>query len=150
MTKSVMQGWILELPGLRHQGVLLTAIRGCDNVPKEHISKKLTRAYRSEVLNSFVGDARKALTFIEHFEDDELRDIMDEFCSDLDFYPLHYVMHLAHASEIIGYHHPFMDVASNWLYLYKQICRKLHVTAETKEELDKRLTAEETAFKAAQ
>lgn len=145
----ILQGWVDEL-GLRHQGVLLTAVRGCDTVPKGDISKKLIRAFRCEILVPFGGDPRKAASFIEHFEVEELADIMNEFCFSLDHYPLHFVLHMAHAAEIIGYHHPGMEEASVWLHLYKLICKKFHMKPESREELDRRLTKDEKAFGADQ
>ena len=72
---SILQSWITDL-GLRHQGVLLTAVRGCDTVPKEHVSKKLTRAYRGEILMPYCGDIRKSLSFMQHFEEEELVSLM--------------------------------------------------------------------------
>lgn len=146
---SILKAWVTEL-GLRHQGVLLTAVRGCDALPKEHISKTLTRAFRCEILNSHCGDPRHSKSFIEHFEEEELDEIMQKFCSDLDVYPLHYVLHLAHAAEIVGFHHPQMDSGSAWLRLYSRICSKLHMRPETKAELDARLEAPEHEFQQAQ
>ena len=48
--KSVMRDWTTHLP-LRHQGVLVTAIRGCDHASKEDSSKSLTRMIRRAILN---------------------------------------------------------------------------------------------------
>src|SRR5262245_681192 len=105
---SILQDWVTEL-GLRHQGVLLTAIRGCDTVPKHHVSKSLARAIRREILNAHCGDASKSSSFIEDFDPVSLSQIMKDFSGDLDSYPLHYVMHVVHAVEIIGYYLPDCD-----------------------------------------
>ena len=49
--KSVMQEWVSELTFMQ-QSVLITAVRGPDNLPKEHISKTLLRWYRRCILYS--------------------------------------------------------------------------------------------------
>jgi hypothetical protein len=45
MSKSILQDWVQSL-GLRQQGVILTAIRGCDTAPKLDTAKALTRSLR--------------------------------------------------------------------------------------------------------
>src|ERR1700756_3566570 len=47
---SVLRNWVGGLPR-RHQGVLVTAIRGCDGAPKEDSSKSLSRMIRRAILN---------------------------------------------------------------------------------------------------
>ena len=147
MSKSVLQDWVAELP-LRHQGVLLTAIRGCDTSPKEDDVKALARSYRCALLNAFVGDPKKSVSFIEWVSPETLRERMLRVTKNHDHYPHHYIMHLVHAAEILGYYHPFL--ASEWLWFYQVMCRKLHMTPETKAELDARLTASEYEFGVAQ
>ncbi len=146
--KSVLQSWVQEL-GLRHQGVLLAAVRGCDTAPKEDASKDLTRAYRGYVLNAFVGDAVKSTSFIEAVDLDELRRRGTAFRKNRDHYPCHWVLHMTHAIEVLGYKHPDPAVRGVWRDLYVSLCRGLHVTAETESELDARLTANEAEFGAA-
>ena len=143
--KSIVQDWACKL-GLRHQGTLMTAIRGCDIVPKHDISKSIARALRADVLNAHVGDPRKAKAFIEVFEHGVFIDIMSKFTSNLDHYPLHYVMHLTHAAEIIGYKHPDQNTADRWRILYFTVCRRLHMHPETEAGLDARLNADEVTF----
>ena len=153
---SVLQDWVMNLP-LRFQGTILTAIRGCDMVPKDHIAKKLARAIRCEIMNTpctgggkVTKESVKPSTFIEYFEHEDLLEIMNEFCRDLDPYPLHYVLHVAHASEVIGYclHDSGEDCerASLWTHLYKLICRKFHMYPESFEQLKLRLNAKEEDF----
>src|SRR5436309_2254960 len=49
-SEGVMRIWTVGLPR-RHQGVLVTAIRGCDGAPKEDSSKSLSRMIRRAILN---------------------------------------------------------------------------------------------------
>jgi hypothetical protein len=61
--KSILQAWVTEL-GLRHQGVLLTAVRGCDTWSKYSAEKPLIREMRGLILVAF--DPRE-LEFAEGF-----------------------------------------------------------------------------------
>lgn len=149
MNKSVVKDWVSHL-GLRHQGVILTAIRGCDTVQKIDPIKDLARAYRERILNCFCGDPIKAKSFIERFNIVQLRDIMEAIVKSHDHYPHHYLMHLIHASEIIGYKDRQDGQFSLWLHFYNRMCSKMHMKPETEEELDVRLTMEEEAFGKAQ
>lgn len=143
--KSVLQDWVMEL-GLRHQGVLLTAIRGPDGAPKEDNAKALIRVYRSLILNAHCGDPRKSGSYIEYAEPDEVLKRMTALRKSLDHYNHHFIMHLVHCVEIIGYKHPDPSVRSTWWAFYLLLCKGLHVNPETEEELDSRLNADEETF----
>jgi hypothetical protein len=145
--RSILQDWVTGL-GLRHQGVLLTAVRGCDTAPKDDPSKLLTRCIRAELLNAHCGDAAKAATFIERVDWATLNDRFAAFRRSLDHYPHHYVMHVVHAIEIIGYKHPDPSTRNRWHYYYLSLARGLHVNPETEAELDERLNADEETFAA--
>lgn len=145
--KSILKAWVMEL-GLRHQGTLLTAVRGCDTAPKDDASKLFTRCYRDMILEAHCGDAAKAATFIEKVHDHELINRFEAFRKNLDHYPHHYVMHVLHSVEIIGYYYPIGHDRSTWLGFYRKLCKGLHVTPETKQELDERLNADEETFAA--
>lgn len=132
---SVLQDWVVEL-GLRHQGALLSAVRGCDSVPKEDASKTLVRAYRSYVLVSF---DRNPTSFIENMSLAELRDSMEAVISNFDHYPTHYILHLVQAAEIVGYKHPVTLIRQQWEFFYTTMCHKMHMRGESFEELDERL-----------
>lgn len=140
--QPVIQDWVAYL-GLRHQGVLMSSVRGCDSVSKEDASKRLVRAYRSYVLYSF--DARPS-SFIDLVTPKELHSRMMEFVNNFDHYPIHFVLHLIHAAEILGYHHPDEEVQEQWRWFYYRMCRKLHTKPESQEELDERLGACEAVF----
>ena len=149
MGKSVVKDWVTEL-GLRHQGVLLTCVRGCDTVPKADPIKDLARAYRERVLNCFCGNPVKAVSFIKRFSDMDLRSSMLMVIKNHDHYPHHYLMHLIHAAEIIGYKDRQDHQFSFWMDFYIRMCGKMHMKPETEEELDTRLNMEEEAFGKAQ
>lgn len=142
---SVLKPWVMQL-GLRHQGVLLAAVRGCDTAPRNDASKNLVRCYRAEIMEPFCGDPRKSASFIEGVDQDVLIARMQDFIKDHDHYPNHYVGHFTLAAEIVGYKKPNND----WLEFYKRMCKGLHVTPETEAELDARLGADERTFGMAQ
>jgi hypothetical protein len=147
LSKSVIQDWVATL-GLRHQGVLLTGVRGCDSAPKDDPSKLFVRCFRATILNAHCGDPRRARTFIQEVDESELRQRFQDFRRNCDHYPHHYVAHLLHCCEVVGYKHPDSGVRQTWLGFYQTLCHGLHVTAETEEEMDGRLNADEEAFAA--
>jgi hypothetical protein len=142
---SILQPWVQEL-GLRHQGALLTAIRGCDTVPKDDPSKLLVRCLREVILRAHCGDAARAKTFIELVDIEELERRFTLFRKNCDHYPHHYVMHLTHTIEIVGYKHPCPNVRLFWSQAYFSLCYGLHVNPETESQLDERLNADENTF----
>lgn len=148
MPKSVLQDWVMEL-GLRHQGVLLTAVRGCDTASKEDAGKAFVRAYRGIILNAHVGDPKKSASFIEWVASAEFeyRFQMMLKGTGMDHYPHHYVMHLTHAIQIMGYKHPDPNVTGMFRAFYVKLCKALHVNPESETELDRRLNADEKTFK---
>ena len=139
--QSILQDWVLRT-GLRHQGVLLTGVRGCDVAPKDDPSKLLSRCLRNEILQCHCGDPAKSRSFIELVSEDELVGRMKAFLKNCDHYPQHYVSHLMHTAEIIGYKNP----SEVWLWFYESLCKGLHVNPEREEQLDGRLNAAEEAF----
>lgn len=142
---SILYPWA-EALGLRYQGVLVSAIRGCDTAPKNDASKDLARSLRAEVLRTHVSDPTLSKSFIEKVPNEAVAARMSAFVKNWDHYPLHYVMHLVHAAEIIGYHHENLVTRHMWCVFYQKCCHKLHMKPETKEELAKRLEADEDTF----
>jgi len=145
--KSILQDWVMEL-GLRHQGVLVSAVRGCDTSPKHDPSKLLVRCLRAAILNPHAPTGVAPRTFIEIVDPYELFARMGAFSAD--HLPHHYVMHLVHAVEILGYKHPDDVQRGAWYWFYARLCKGLHLPLESEEKLDDRLNAEEAAFAAGQ
>ncbi len=143
----ILQEWACRL-GLRHQGVLLTGIRGCDDAPKDDPSKAFVRCYRAVVLKAHCGDPAKARTFIEAVDAEEEARRFASFRRSCDHYPHHYVMHLTHCVEVVGYKHFAGGVRDRWQGYYRTLCRALHVNPETEAQLDERLDAPEDVFAA--
>lgn len=148
-SSGILHDWVAQL-GLRHQGCILSAIRGPDNDPKEGPSKWLVRFYRACVLRAHVGDARKAATFMRWTDNEnEFWENAELFIQSYDHFHNHFVMHFIHGAEILGYKMP-KPHGEWWHKFYLRMCRKLHVNPETESQMDKRLNKNENDFKADQ
>lgn len=144
----ILQDWVRNL-GLRHQGVLVSAVRGPDSAPKEDHAKRVVRSYRAAILKCFCGDPKKASSFIETVDLTELRNRLDSLRRSFDQYPIHWVLHMLHAAEIVGYKHPDHDgIGMVWGRFYNLMCFKMHLNPESEADLDARLNASEDQFAA--
>ena len=141
---SILQPWV-ETLGLRHQGVLMACVRGCDSVPKDDATKLLARCLRATILTSF---DTKPSSFIDYVTDAELSRRMLAVLKNHDHYPVHYLLHLTHGSEIIGYKHPDQKVRWPWHDFYMKMVHCFHLNPETETALDERLGAAEDKFAA--
>lgn len=149
---STVRDWVSTL-GKRHQGVLLSSIRGCDIAPRHDPSKLAQRLLRAAVLIPHPGRFANPKTYITVEPDQEKwREAMAKFLSNWDHYPNHYVVHFVHATEIVGYLGPrgFPVFGERFEDFYYNACLALHVNTETKDQLNDRLNADNEKFLAAQ
>ena len=139
---SILQDWVCDLP-IRHQGVLLAAVRGCDGAEKESAGKPLTRAVRGCFMVPADGrEVGMAGAFMApSFSHEELR----RFTGGWDHLPIHYVQHLMHACEVLGYKHPDGSVREMFMRAYLRMVDSLHLEPETEARMDARLTADRIA-----
>lgn len=75
----------------------MSALRGCDGVGKNDISKKIVRRIRNAVLHNAGPDSSEFMDC--NISDEEIY----SFSKNIDAYPVHFLLHLIHASEVIGY-----------------------------------------------
>jgi hypothetical protein len=154
--ESVLHDWVLELP-FQMQALLLTAMRGPDNMPKQCNAKPIVRYLRGVVCkpagdwsgkndNSFMwGEYVKIIEKWHQHErlPDEHRQLFQTYCwqfwDDHDQYPHHFIMHLVHCAEVIGYYHPDKSIRGHWLNFYASACESFHMDMETKDAMDERL-----------
>lgn len=127
MKSSVVREWMSEL-SLKQQTVVLAALRGCDGVSKEDPSKKISRILRGCVLKNAATPNTKFLT--RNLD----TTVIDRFREDIDRYPIHYVLHLVHAAEILGYFHPDEAIRTYWNSFYHQMVNTFHFNPETRSE----------------
>jgi hypothetical protein len=160
MKGSVVQQWVTDLPSFMLQSVLLCAIRGPDTLPKEHVAKALCRWLRRCVLisafdgvavthpgapggGSFTGPSIGPLPLHS-----TLDDVLDAYLSDIDAVPLHFHLHLMHATEILGYKHPHNRTRGWWHRCYCRIVADMHLYPEPESALDLRLSDNEADWRA--
>lgn len=141
---NIIQDWLLQLT-LRYQGCILVALRGCDLAAKNDSAKTINRFIRQACLHPY--DKREVTIPNSFFYVDRhvWRTQAEVFLSNLDSYPLHYVMHMVHAMEIIGYYHPDAWWRDTAKCFYLNICNKLHLNPETIQQLRTRLEADRVA-----
>lgn len=135
---SILHDWVTTLT-LRYQGVLMAAVRGCDGLPKEDPSKAIMRGIRQTVLVPF--DARE-LEIGKNFmsvSESELLKAFDDVIENHDGYPVHFIMHMIHAAEVIGYEHPDAHTRLIWLRFYQSMAHAFHFNSETREQLKSRM-----------
>jgi hypothetical protein len=160
---SVLQGWVMELT-LMQQSVILTAIRGPDNVEKYHPMKYLLRWYRRCVLlsamdgrvlddpfevngGSFTGpslgpmvDSIVGATFaVDPVWERGMDRLVDVYLRATDALPHHFMMHFMHAVEIVGYKHSDPRIRRWWNFTYCRLVNDLHLRPESEADMDERL-----------
>jgi hypothetical protein len=142
---SVVQPWVHTL-SLMKQSVLLAGIRGPDGVNKTHPIKAVVRALRRAVLLSAFD--RRALDPYEPgggsfagpcTHPDGLVGVMHAVVQDHDELPLHYLMHVLHCAQILGYHHPDPAQGRCWLEFYEALVESFHLDTEDFDHFTKRL-----------
>lgn len=143
---SVQPAWMTEL-SLQQQSVLFLAARGPDGIAKAHPCKDVQRAYRGTVL--LAGRYGRPLTWgeqgdsfmcLQQFADlDAWRSVLDRFFDAQDALPHHYLMHLMHGAQILGYKHPDERFRDRWASYYFRAVDDLHLFAENERDMDHRL-----------
>lgn len=161
MSSSILRPWVTRL-GLRHQGLLLTAIRGCDTMPKFayyhdrapgghwHPAKQIIAAIRYAVLQPF--DEREVDKEVGTFMS---RHVPTLRINDMQELPFHFVMHVIHVCEAIGTYFHTDDCPTtvighcgysacawsrnNFWEVYKRLVRDMHLRVEDFAELEARL-----------
>lgn len=129
---------------MRHQGVLLGAVRGCDGATKRDVTKVIISALRGLFMTPC--DPREVEVEGSYMHVSEhLPKAMAEFARRHDHYPLHFVLHLVHAAQVMGFKHPDVAVQDVWRDFYRKMCRKFHMGPESEAVMDARLTEDRMA-----
>lgn len=144
--KSVLQDWVCELPFMQ-QALLCVALRGPDGVSKFCGAKDILRFMRGAIFKpadpTYNGNSDSFMWM--DYRDAPFDKVstwqksFNGFFSDVDFYPHHFLMHLFHAAEVIGYQHPDSFIAECWNNFYLKACKSLHMNPETILQMDERI-----------
>lgn len=145
---SVLQDWTMELP-LREQGVLLTAVRGADNGPKEwgpdgQVIDTPARQLTGWIRWAFMvpHDPREVGKVGSFMLDQPPIPLKPSAFGHL---PLHFYSHALHALQVIGVRHP--DDKTRWLagHMYGVMVEGLHLRPEPDQAMIDRLSEDRVA-----
>lgn len=148
--RCVVQEWVWELP-MQQQTVLLGGcVRGPDGIEKRHGSKALIRVMRTHILNAALfgraldlGDKHGSGSYMVlpfMLEDPgHWLQVCDAFFDVIDGLPHHFIAHVEHAVEIMGYKHPNDEWRHRYLELYLRFCEDRHHPPESEADMDERL-----------
>lgn len=146
MEISVQPEWVRKLP-LQQQSVLLLASRGPDGIDKYNPVKHVHRAYRACIFMAAKygrmlewGEKADSFMSLEIFADHAAwAQAVDDFLDNIDTLPYHYVTHLMHGAEILGYKHPDKKFRDQWRAFFLAVVDHMHLAAESEETMDQRL-----------
>lgn len=138
----ITQPWTHQLP-LPMQSVLILALRFADGAPKNHPIKPVQRGYRGHVIMAgkygrALGEYDKGDSFME-WPDWHWINYNLDVAQVVDDLPHHFLQHLIHGIEILGYKYPDSYQRSMWRMLHERFVASYHMHPETEDELDKRL-----------
>lgn len=128
----VIKPWVHSL-SWKEQTVVLSALRGCDSVGKNDISKKIVRRIRGAVLHNAGPDGSEFMDC--NISEEEIYG----FCKNIDAYPVHFLLHLIHASEVIGYTCSDKTEAGFFKGFYFRMVDAFHMVPESAGDMHKRL-----------
>lgn len=147
-SESVLHDWVHQLT-FQQQALLLTCVRGCDGLPKFDTTKNIIRFLRGAIMKpagEWDGGNSNSFMWGKYSEIDSEGDFVNYWNNSAsyllknhDHVPHHFLMHLIHCAEVIGYKHPDKTIREYWLYLYEQFCIAFHMTPETESQMDERL-----------
>lgn len=145
--RSVLQDWVMDQP-LRLQGTLLTAIRGCDDEPKQWSAtgfadspgRRLTAFLRFCVMHP--ADPREVDIPGAFFQSTPPAKVKP---SEFGHLPQHWYSHIMHSFEVIGFRHPDPKLRAEAYSIYERFVRNLHLWPENEEEMLERLTEDRIA-----
>lgn len=137
--ETVLHDWVCLLP-FQMQALLLTAMRGPDGNTKQNAAKSIIRYLRGIIIKAagdWAGDNQDDDFMWGDYT--KFNEYAFLFWHNHDEYPHHFIMHLIHCAEIVGYKHPNIHMRDFWYEFYLDACTTLHMNPETEAEMDERL-----------
>jgi hypothetical protein len=136
--ESVLYDWVHDLT-FQMQALLMTGIRGADGSGKHNSAKCISRYLRGVVLKPAGNWSGKNDNDFMWGDYDYFNEYRNQFFNDHDEYPHHFIMHLVHCAEVVGYKHPDDKIREKWYLFYLKACSSFHMTHETHYEMNERL-----------
>lgn len=137
--ESVLHDWVHTLP-FQQQALLMTAMRGPDGMHKYCLAKTIVRYLRGVVLKPAGNWNGKNDNDFMWGDISMLEEYIIAFWRSHDEYPHHFIMHILHSAEVVGYRHPNDRTRELWCYFYYLGCQSFHMHMETLEQMDARLS----------
>lgn len=145
-TPSVQPRWCRDLP-LQQQSVLMLAARGADGTAKHHPCKPVQIAYRGTVLVAAKygrclewGEGADSFMSLDVLANDAAwADAVKLFFRNADGLPHHFLMHLMHGAQILGFKHPDERFRERWHKFYLAMVNDMHLHPESEADMDERL-----------
>lgn len=138
INETVLHDWVCSLT-FQMQALLLTAMRGPDENNKYNAAKAIIRYLRGVVIKPAGDWHQKNDNDFMWGEYKLFFGYMNAFWVDHDEYPHHFIMHLVHCAEVVGYEHPDTEISQYWLRFYNEACHAFHMNPETKKQMHDRL-----------
>lgn len=135
--ESVLHDWVHALP-FQMQALLLTAMRGPDACPKHNHAKSIVRYLREAVIKPAGYHTGNDNDFMWG-DWDRFTHSAVAFWENHDEYPHHFIMHLVHCAQVVGYKHPDSQIRAHWAAFYLGACDSFHMMPESEEAMDERL-----------
>lgn len=137
--ESVLHDWVTELP-FTQQALLMLSMRGPDGLPKNTAAKWLLYYMRDAICKpAYEYDGLFYPSGFMRHDYDNFTEVAQAFFESVDEYPLHFILHLIHAAEVVGYSHPDEKIRNHWFDFYCYACESFHMHPETRTELFQRL-----------
>lgn len=137
-SESVLHDWVHKLT-FQQQALLMTGVRGPDGSSKDNEAKYMVRYLRGVVLKPAGDWHGKNDNSFMWGDYDVFHDYGKGFYKAHDEYNHHFIMHLIHCAEVIGYKHPDKRIADEWLSFYMNMCDAMHMHHESEMDMDLRL-----------
>lgn len=131
---SVLQSWVEKLP-IRMQSTLVLGLRGPDTAICPNV-KIYTRWLRG--LTFRPGNPDNVLQFMYAELPPRIVE-KNPTARELEFCTQHFLSHLMHSLQIVGYGHPHIAMSGRAWALYDDLCKMFHLPVEPIEELGLRL-----------
>ncbi len=132
----IFQDWLSDLTW-KEQTVLVLGMRDTDASGSKDV-KSLTEWLRNVILNG--GTPNTSFIKVTTFKG--VLGIAQYYPMALDMLPVHFLVHLMHSFEVVGYRHPDPVMRIKAFTAYTDLCDFLHINPETEAEMTERLKDE--------